>query len=50
MKKLLLASVSAAAILAAPAFAQSNTSTVDQNADSSQAYVTQNGSVVAAEL
>ena len=44
MKKLLLASVSAAAILAAPAFAQSNTSTVDQNADSSQAYVTQNGS------
>ncbi len=44
MKKLLLASVSVAALFAMPAFAQSNTSTVDQNGTDLGAIVTQSGS------
>lgn len=41
MKKALLASVSAAALFATPAFAQSNQSTIDQSGTTSQAYVNQ---------
>ena len=44
MKKLLLASVSAAALFATPAFGQSNTSSVNQSGQFNDAQVTQTGS------